>query len=845
MTAKHSILTAKEWAECLQDHYLRTDGPSGSTPLDSLDATPSELRTAAGLEDLSDEEILSSFMAIFSRDTVRKVLGTEVSKYVGSHVYHRFHFLVLTCVVSATTTEAGDSGNFRERLGVLLDDDNGQEQQVQGVNSLWRSLARWIDSEISKGEPFRRIVLPDPGNMTQIGYAVRLAYPSRNDRSQLKSVLKRLPERALENRYALFQQLSSESAQLPERMQDDLRELEMLYRQSDSFEQSSFWRLIENVLAELSQSEPERASLLWRLSLAFTGWNGDEIEASLARGNRRSQLDNSYWSGSFEELLNYSKAPLQVEKLLKSGVLILHEVPGGLWAQDDQKTPEDCRAIILSCLDDVVAYMPASLTAGKCWKVSEPMTLAEALELTRGEGIVKKEASQSSAQLEGGVSLGRGKWLNRPGLLPYIRLHDCKKLTIIPEVALRYEGGVAIIEDSSPTDGRRRIDASASDSSIFKTSFQLIRNAPLATRWAARSERHEESVEVRFDGGPFLTDGAYPFSAGLYPNRFADVLEAIYARFGSPRPEGEIVQLIKRIVPGSVSPWDILRSLEEAGWIAQDLNRQWRGRFWRVVRPYIVLTGDKTGLVEGALGSEELDLLTVEAKEVSVAIEINAENSWAVPVIGLVGDRIPEVAEKLHYKIYQAKIPKLRPAPACWPEEKRTTQGRECAGLWHAELKKFMPSGSHKAGTWTLSRFIRDDDRDVYSVRGTNHEFVTHQRVIGFLEYSRLSRKPQFEWSDSILRSWRPGGHLPLPVAQWLRRASFVQTGPILVESGQSHYLYGVSLSQVNVLRAIFGGAICLKGLQNHKQAVASLAMQRRRGERLRIYKHGGAGFYG
>ncbi|SOB74734.1 hypothetical protein SAMN04488490_0260 [Marinobacter sp. LV10R510-11A] len=845
MTAKRSILTAKEWEECLQHHYLRTDGPSGSTPLDSLDATPSELRTAAGLEDLSDEEILSAFMAIFSRDTVRKVLGTEVSKYVGSHVYHRFHFLVLTCVVSATTTEAGDSGNFRERLGVLFDDGNGQEQQVQGVNSLWRSLARWIDNEISKGEPFRRIVLPEPGNMTQIGYAVRLAYPSRNDRSQLKSVLKRLPERALENRYVLFQQLSRESAQLPERMQNDLRELEMLYRQSGSFEQNSFWRLIENVLAELSQSEPGRSSLLWCLSLAFTGWDGDEIEASLARGNRRSQLDYSYWSGSFEELLNYSNAPLQVKKLLNSGVVILHEIPGGLWVQDDRKAPEDCRVIVLSCLDDVVASMRAILTAGRYWKVTEPMTLAEALELTRGKGIVKKEVSQPSVQLEGGVPLGRGKWLNRPGLLPYIRLHDCRQLTIIPEVALRYEGGVAIMEDSSPTDGRRRMDASASDASIFKTSFQLLRNAPLATRWAARSERHEESVEVRFEGGPFLTDGAHPFSAGLYPNRFADVLEAIYARAGSPRPEGEIVQLIKRVVPSSVSPWDIQRSLEEAGWIAQDLNRQWRGRFWRVMPPHIVLTGGETALVEGALGSAELDLLTVEAKKVSVAIMINAENPWAVPVVGLVGDRIPEVAEKLDYKIYQAKIPKLRPAPACWLEEKRTTQGRECAGIWHSELKKFIPGDVNKAVTWALSRFIRDDDRDVYSVRGKSHEFVASQRVVAFLEYSRLSRKSQFEWFDSILRSKRPGGHLPLPVAQWLRRASFVQTGPALVESGQSHYLYGVSLSQVNVLTTIFGEAISLQGLQSHKPAAASLAIQRRRGERLSIYKHGGAGFYG
>ena len=845
MKARQAVLTAKEWEECLQSHYLRTDGPSGSAPLVSLDATPSELRSAAGLEDLSDEEVLSAFMAVFSRETVRKVLGTGVSAQAGSFAYRHFHFLVLTCVVSATTTEAGDSGNFRERLGVLLNDGGGQEQQLQGINSLWRALARWVGSQIAKGEPYREVVLPDPGSMTQIGYAVRLAYPSRNDRSKLKGALKRLSEQALENRYALLQHLFRENAWLPERMQSDLHELEGLYRKNDAFEQHPFWRLIESVLAELSQREPGRASLLWCLSLVFGGWDGDEIEVSLARGNHRSQLDYSYWSGSFEELLDYSEAPIQVRKLLGSGIVILHEVPGGLWVQDDRKAPGDCRAIILSRLENMVAHAQSTLSAGRGWKVSEPMAFAEAIELTGGEGVAKKEASQPVVHLEGGVSLGRGKWLNRPGFLPFIRLNNCDQLRITPAISLVYEGDVAKLEGSSPSDGRWRIDAKSSGSSPFTTSFQLIRNAPLATRWAKRSERHEESIEVRFEDGPFLSDGVYPFQTGRYPNRFADILEALYSRAGAPRPEGEIIPLLKRAVPAAISPWDILRSLEEAGWITQDLNRQWKGRFWRVMPPQVVLTGDATAVVEGALGRAEHELLAVEADRESVEIVINAERPWAVPVVGLVGDRIPEVAEQLGWKIYQGKIPKLLQAPACWPEEERTTQGRQCAGVWHPRIKKFVPVGSSGESGRALARFVRDDDRDVYSVEGNSYKFFTCQRVVAFMEYSRVSGRPQFHWEDSILRSEGPGGHLPLPVAQWLRRASFIQTGPEQFESGKSHYLYGVSQSQLSVLTAVFGGAVCAPGVPSYTQVATSLSMQRRRGKRSSIYKHGGAGFYG
>ncbi|PFG54304.1 hypothetical protein ATG98_3525 [Marinobacter sp. LV10R520-4] len=845
MTSKRPILSAKVWEECLQHHYLRTDGPMGNTPLDSLDATPSELRSAVGLEDLSDEGILQEFMAIFSRETVKKILGSEVSERAGLFAFRHFHFLVLTCVVCATTTDAGDSGNFRERLGVLLDDGRGQTQQVHGINSLWRSLAKWVDSEIKKGEPLRQIILPNPGAMTQIGHAVRLAHPSRNDRTQLKSVLKRASERALENRYVLLQFLRGESAWLPQRMQSDLHELETLYQRNGSFDQHSFWRLIENVLAELSQVEPARASLLWCLSLVFSGWNGDEIDTSLARGSHRSQLDFSYWSGSFEELLSYLKVPLQVRDLLKSGVVILHEVPGGRWVQDDRKVPADCKAIVLSRRDEIIADSRFALVAGKGWKVSEPMTLAEALELTGGEGVAHKEPAQPSVQLEGGVSLGRGKWLNRDGLLPYLRLNDCRQLTIIPEIALKYEAGIAVMQGSLLTDGRRRINALSRESSTFTTSFQLIRNTPLATRWATRSERHEPPKEVLFEDGPFLSNGRRPFNAGSYPNRFSDILEAIYSRAGSPRPEGEIVQLLKRVIPGALSPWDILRSLEEAGWVEQDLNRQWRGRFWRVKPPSIVYTGDDIALVEGALGSAELDLLTVEATKVSVELLINAEKPWAAPVIGLTGDRIPEVAKNLGYRIYQAKTPKLRPAPACWPTEKRTERGRECVGFWHSTLRKFVPGGSNSALNWALSRFVRDDDRDLYVIKRKNDTFFASQRIVALLEHSRLSRKPQFDWADSILCSKGPGIHLPLPVAQWLRRASFTQTGPAMLEPDRAGYLYGVSPSQVNVLTKVFGGVIAVQGIQRQRQTAASLSMQRRRGEQLSIYKHGGVGFYG
>lgn len=43
--------------------------------------------------------------------------------------------------MAATTTDVGDSSNqYRERLGALLNDNQGSEQHVDGINSLWVAL---------------------------------------------------------------------------------------------------------------------------------------------------------------------------------------------------------------------------------------------------------------------------------------------------------------------------------------------------------------------------------------------------------------------------------------------------------------------------------------------------------------------------------------------------------------------------------------------------------------------------------------------------------------------------------------------------------------------------------
>jgi hypothetical protein len=70
-------MNAAEWEACLTRHYLRSDGPFGSGPITYIDATPAELRTAAGRDDWSEGDARGSFLGSFSAAELRSWLGAS------------------------------------------------------------------------------------------------------------------------------------------------------------------------------------------------------------------------------------------------------------------------------------------------------------------------------------------------------------------------------------------------------------------------------------------------------------------------------------------------------------------------------------------------------------------------------------------------------------------------------------------------------------------------------------------------------------------------------------------------------------------------------------------------
>ncbi|WP_152465552.1 hypothetical protein [Sulfitobacter sp. THAF37] len=284
------------WEKKLKRHYFLTLGPYGDTPMQSVDATPEELRQAIGREDLSPEQVAQAFCRLFTRDNVRNFFPPDASSGDGIRALRALRFFILTCHVTATSHGAGATQDFRIRLGELLDGGD-REQGVRGVNLMWRALASAVDGKRQQGEPWRQIVLPNPGRETRIGYALRLAKPSWVDRRALRAVMKSLPERTFEDRFTLLDAIHARRAELPLWLKSEVRELHKSYRAAPAaLFGNATWQLISSIASDMLRSGEKRRAPLWQLTAVFSGWDGDQVDLQLARGMREADLAKPIWT---------------------------------------------------------------------------------------------------------------------------------------------------------------------------------------------------------------------------------------------------------------------------------------------------------------------------------------------------------------------------------------------------------------------------------------------------------------------------------------------------------------------------------------------------------------------
>lgn len=830
-------LSPAEWKQRLQKYYLSVDGPYGKQPVEWLNATAEELAAAVGYPDTPQEQVLKAFMNLFSRKGVRSVFGNKVSKHQGVFAFNNFHYLLLSCFVTSTRIGAGDNKDFRDRLGELFNDGEGREQGVSGINSLWEALAEWTQ----KSSSWRPIILPNPGSYKNIGIALKLAYPSWEDLAALKKILKKARASDMQSRFALLQHIRNCQYELPEtarhRVGSHISELEFRFRNKKPIENHAFWRIVERVLDDIASDESSvRASLLWRIAIDFYGTEEGDIDVLVSKGNKREELSQPFWEGGFGQLLGSLSDPMfpaQLRQMMVIGTILLFEGPDGLWIQDDRPA-DDVYAVILTNVKPYIDTFKDPLKLEGGWFVSEKMDIEQAKQLTLGEGIASDpKVITRELSIEGGIKDLMGRWLGIPGYFPYINLPESAHVESPTELSIQVNNSVASICVNNVLDGQWRIQLNG-DQFYKSLELSFTSKASRNDRWPSRPDNGFDDVkEVQYEEGRLIFDGEMPRQTDLPAPRLFDALEVIYAKAGGARTERDIISCLRPVLPEGLNPWDLLRSLEEAGWLEQDVCKQWRGRRWRVLPPSVVITGPSTAIIEGATGFLERELLEVEAKRHGVNYFLNAEHPWSVPVIGIEGENLEALAEALNWPLIHAREPVLQPAPSCWFSDSRTLQGRKLASIWSPEIRSFQNAVSlPESEELLLSRYERDDSQDFFCITmGEKLMFGSSERLVALLEHSRQTCTPLFaSIEDSLIRHAK-SGYLPLCIAKWLRRVTAQQSGP-RQERLEFCYGYGVTDAQLTELKRIFGHAIADKGSIRKQNFIQAVAQARHRGQR-------------
>lgn len=837
-----------EWENRLVAHYLRSDGPYGGAPLSWLDATPGEIAAAANLANLPDQIVQKSFLKQFSASSVADFFGgyalvnTQHKEVPGS-----FRYLVLSCFVSAADQGVGNNDNFRDRLAALLEYPNSF-QSVSGVNSLWIETKKWVDEKIYAGEPFRELILPNPGSATLIGIATKMAFPSRGDKAAMRRIVRKLgvlKSIGYSDVIRAMDRLAN-----PWDMTSALNEAYTDFRRKHDqgirlLSQHRFWRLF--LSSALTSPNLSKISSLseWRLLFWFAGYDGASVEVSFV-------ADVSTGTGtdtqSFADFIN--KPPRNVAQpalqSLSQGILVLSEgIDGQFEFCQSLPTLDEAVVLLLKTERAPSDLLPYCSNIGEGWVASQRIEWG-AVEPSIRDMWGKKTSPEKTHPdfcLQGGIKIERSFWLGRSKTLPAIRtiksasLKICAAgptqgdLRLVPKEdywVLETEGKVSGIWKITLRDGSEKIMHVARFSADTP---ELTEWAQMPEHWITIDEIVPESYRESVLGQSIdhlLTDTQLEIS---------DMLEALYCFLRTPRSEAEVYSLLENYVENGHRVWDILRSLQEARWIAPVQNLNWRARKWRLVKPTLFEISPGLILVEGAIASSAFERMNACASRVGAKLMLEQPSKFKAPVICIKSNKLEEISKILGWEAKRGLLPSFAQAPHCWPQEDKTLIGRECTGVWSFAKGMFFNSAPKIQDTHSdvqLSRWYKRNDRDVFMVEGAGTQYISSARSSAICEAYRRRGEALFEYDQKFITRRGSGGHIPDKLARALRINSLKSSG---LSDDELTYQYPALQADVEILSRLLGPLIAGFSPQDSAESPMHLGLGRRFKVRQSVWK--------
>ncbi|MDB5963479.1 MAG: protein of unassigned function [Massilia sp.] len=880
-------LGQEAWEELLVRHYLRSDGPYGGAPLRSIDATPLELARATCLDAITPEASRRSFLACFhdmvaTRDVLR---GVAVPRARTRETPGYFRYLVLSTLVPALSEDGVSIRDFRLRLGRLLE-LGGALSALEGLPELWNRLATWCERRRSEGEPYRRIVLPNPGHMRLIGYSVRLAFPSWRDRDRLVREIAHIgPASLLLPRTAIAKlQHPIEFDGYSASMRDAFWDFRERFQRGERLlSEHRFWRLLCDLRASTRESLVHNVCGIEIDLLLVVGLDDADLELELTARRAGEGPDDERevvrLAGCIDAVLGgvrdlparvpneVSSAARDIVEAVRLGVLVFVEEGWGRWSFAAPSAIFSGDAVAIA-RTDLTRRLPFPRVvwrpAGSSWQISGVLS-AGALEALLG--LVRQRPADRADELAdleivGGVPTGRAL-LGRPRLLPHVRATIGSMIQLQPLDGAEGEISVSAISPDTwalvskgLVTGAWRVSASEA-AGPYGEAPEVER----VLRFDARALEHEHLADPDRDPSRLEPEidmvvrrGAALHAKPLSGTRcesaadaaLIDLTEAVYARGRVGWSEADLITLVRQVLRGADAPrpWDVLHVLQVAGWIEPRLLTSWKGRRWYLRPPSIV------GVAAGTQAVAVLDgaaPLIVRERFNNVSAKLGAQlagggvrGAWSLPVLAVRDIDPIELARLLDIPFSTEAAVDASIAPACWPAEKRTIEHRELMTRWSWERGHFVQASGPPGKVVRLERYsrARADDRDILllSAPGLPGR-IFGSRTAALLEAHRLARRPLFEFRNGALWRRAADGNLPLPVARMFRLAHLA--GPFLdiaSEGGAASLAYPVDEPSARLVAAWFGAAISIHGARaDAEDGLGSIALARHRGRAHRL----------
>ena len=797
-----------DWEEALTRRFLTAAGEDVG-PIRSFDVSPETLALAAGADPSDGGQAVFSFKKALLANRWALFSALEDGNYNTKLVPNCpgcFAYLALTIFVDSQLDgdDAHGSDEFRPKLAAFLGVDRSFSK-LSGVATMWGSLHDWLARQAKDGKPFRKLVLPHEDGWRQIGYSLRLSFPSRRDHTFLGNFFDQHPGITADERVMLatLRNLVDRSTASPG-LHDAFDEFHHAYLSGQrTLADHRFWKFV------LSVAEARNLNMPADVSLEIYPDEDGLLQFKLdVAGKSEGKSVHSTLQSAMEAVGKLGASNLG--KVAEAGYVVFKRVGTARWCAVPRFS--DCRGEVKVGLCRRVAAA-VGLRLGRLrssgdWSLTiDPVPIAKVDDALR-RLLAKDEMPSliSGVTITGGVRTDH-HWLGRRTLLPKIET-DLGLPTIVAEVDA--DAGVPVCEEIEPN-----LYAIKAERPLTGA-FELRGSASAATRlrFVADAFVHDAHPPANVVDMPEWNDTTElrwrvvepPRDWDDVPEPLDDLLEAIYAGGRRGWSESDLIPLLESTLPAEIHCWDFLRSLQDATALTPFLRARFRGRSWMLGPVALVPLRSHARdfvLIDGCVPA----LLLRDFKRAVEALGgrpfRKVASAWSVPLIGAEGAPIEKLIETLGWPKKLATMPGRRPA-AFDDAPLRRLDAYQHAYTWSWVAGRFTSDGSRSPVRLARWVHLGERDHDVYVVSGPRQERRFLSRCCAIVHAHMLAGRPMYRFDAGQLVRLGQDGFLPDRISQWLRYKNLANARPL----ASGAYRYTARQEQAATIATLLPGVI-------------------------------------